>query len=263
MHRYERRFKESGGFFRYRYRENYYKSILNIAAAVFVDSKLGVQHVKESFPIIKSKIFILPYIAPDYIYSENTNEYLYSKSTKVPENYIFYPAQFWPHKNHINLLKSLLILRKRGENVNLILSGNKNREYWNLEKFVEKNGLVEQVKFMGHIPDLELIHLYKNALALVMPTFYGPTNIPPIEAILLGCPPIVSNIYAMGDQFENAALYFDPEDPNDIAEKIYLVLKNSDIRDTLIKKGEMIRKKFSQDRFRVDVEKMISELCEF
>jgi len=262
MHRYERRFKESGGFFRYRFRENYYKQILLSAKAAVVDSELGKKHVEESYKKINAKIFILPYIAPDYIYLPTSGNEPVLKDPPDYSNYLFYPAQFWPHKNHSNLLKAIKILKDKGIYVNLILSGSKNREYSNLIKYVKENQLTDRVKFKGYIPDSELILLYKNALALVMPTYYGPTNIPPIEAILLGCPPIVSNIYGMPEQFENAALYFNPDDPFEIAERIELVLLNSDYRIKLVEKGEFIKSKFSQERFCKDINRMLEVIFE-
>jgi glycosyltransferase involved in cell wall biosynthesis len=153
-------------------------------------------------------------------------------------------------------LNALKILKERGEIVDLVLSGTKDREYWKLKKYIEDNDLKNQVKFMGYIPDSEIIYLYRNALAMVMPTFFGPTNIPPIEAIWLGCPPIVSNIYGMPHQFENAAIYFNPEDPVEIADRIESV-KNDEYRNTIIKNGENIKMKFSQERFRNDINNIL------
>ena len=258
MHRYERRFKESGGFFNYRFRENFYKSLLISSKAVLVDSLLGEKQVRESFEKILTKIFILPFIGPDYIYSLALNEKISSTCTGSSQSYIFYPAQFWPHKNHINLLKALKILTDRGEIIDLILSGTKDREYRTLKEYVSNNNLIGQVKFSGYINDQELVDLYRNALALVMPTFYGPTNIPPIEAILLGCPPIVSNIYGMPDQFEDASLYFNPEDPVDIANRIESILLDNGLKSRIIKNGERIKHKFSQERFSNDIKNILN-----
>lgn len=258
MHRYERRFKESGGFFNYRFRESFYKSLLISSKAVLVDSLLGEKQVRESYEKISTKIFILPFIGPDYIYSLGLDEKNIPPGTESSKSYIFYPAQFWPHKNHINLLKALKILKDRGEIIDLILSGSMDREYRNLKEFVSNNNLVDQVKFSGYINDQELVDLYRNALALVMPTFYGPTNIPPIEAILLGCPPIVSNIYGMPDQFDDAALYFNPKDPEDIANKIESIFLDNELKHSIIKNGESLRQKFSQERFSDDIKNLLN-----
>lgn len=262
MHRYERRFKESGGFFIYRYRENYFKQLLIISQAVLVDSELGKEHVIESYEQIKADICVLPFIAPDYIYSGDEEKFIPSYVSEMSLKYIFYPALFWPHKNHYNLLKAIKLLKDRGTIVMVVFSGNKRLEYGRLKKFVKANDLENQVKFLGYIPEPEIIGLYKNALAMVMPTYYGPTNIPPIEAILSGCPPLVSNIYGMPTQFGDAALYFNPDDPVEIADKIESIVKQKDLRDNLITQGVKIRGQFSQERFQNDLKNVLEKFLD-
>jgi len=259
MHRYERPLMESNGVFGYGFRENLFKSLLISSKAILVDSSLGEQHVRESYENIKAKICKLPFIAPDYIYLQTSNKKEDLIKSVKPLKYIFYPAQFWIHKNHYNLLIALKILKDRGETIDLVLSGTKDRGYRKLFEFARKNNMINQVKFSGYINDQQLVDLYKNALALVMPTFYGPTNIPPIEAILLGCPPIVSKIYGMPEQFEDAAIYFDPQNPAEIADRIESVIVNEEYRKRVIKNGERIKVKFSQERFRNDIRNILQE----
>lgn len=260
MHRYERRFKESGSIFRFLFRENYYKKLLLSSIAVLVDSHLGEKQVLDSYKKVKAKIFALPYIAPDYIYSEVVSQQSLSNYPDSNGKYLFYPAVFWPHKNHINLIKAIKILKERGQLIKLLLGGKKQNEYTKLLQFVNDNGLEEQVKFLGYVPDVDIIHLYRNAFAMIMPTFYGPTNIPPIEAILLNCPPIVSNKYGMPEQFEDAALYFDPNSSLEIADAIESLLTNSKLRDEFLEKGEKIKGKFSQERFVSDFDYILRNL---
>lgn len=262
MHRYERPLMESSGVFGYGFREKFYKYLLISSKAILVDSALGEQHVRESYKNIKAKICILPFIAPDYIYSQTYNKKDKLITSVKPLKYIFYPAQFWIHKNHKNLLRALKILKDRGKIVNLVLSGTKDRGYKSLMKYVTQNNLADQVQFSGYIDDHQLIVLYKNALALVMPTLYGPTNIPPIEAILLDCPPIVSGIYGMPEQCEDAAIYFDPQNPYEIADRIESVIVNEEYRKSIIRNGERIKVKFSQERFRNDIRNILQELFE-
>ena len=68
----------------------------------------------------------------------------------------------------------------------------------------------EHLTVLGYVPDEELPALYRRARALVMPTFLGPTNIPPLEAFACDCPVAISGIYGMPEQLGDAALYFDP-----------------------------------------------------
>ena len=248
MHRYERKFKESGGLLIYNYRENYYRTLLKSASIVFVDSNLGKKQALESYRKVSASVNPLPYIAPDYIYNEKSTP---SESIKeyLNQKYIFYPAVFWSHKNHLNLLKAMNLLKNRGYDLKLLLGGKKRLEYNKLKNFVDYNNLESNVVFLGYISDNDMICLYKNALAMVMPTYFGPTNIPPIEAILLNCPPIVSNNYAMPEQYGNAALYFNPNEPEQIANAVELLLNDENLRMEIINNGSKIKDKFSQERF--------------
>lgn len=253
MHRYERHFKECGSFLRYHYRDNYYRMLLKLAIGVFVDSNLGKKQALESYSTVNSKIFILPFVAPDHVYDGNTDSNTISIRKQFEKKYLFYAAMFKPHKNHMNLLEAIKILKDRGYVIDLLLAGRKNHEYNNLYNYVLNNDLDEQVKFLGYVSDNDIANLYQNAFAMVMPTFLGPTNIPPIEAILLNCPPLVSNRYAMPEQFEDAALYFDPHSAVQIADTIELLLNDKNLRDNLINNGIKIRDKFSKKRFQADL----------
>ena len=103
------------------------------------------------------------------------------------EKYLLYPAKFWKHKNHINLLKAIYKLVKIDmmNDIKIYLTSSKNLEYKKIENFIKKKGLIKNVILTGYISNKKLAKLYTNARALVMPTFFGPTNIPPIEAFNL------------------------------------------------------------------------------
>jgi glycosyltransferase involved in cell wall biosynthesis len=86
-------------------------------------------------------------------------------------------------------------------------------------------------------------------LALTFVSLLGPTNIPPIEAMFLGCPVIVSNKYAMPEQVGNAGLLVNPLDPQDIANKIDMIYKDENKRRQLIAKGIIISNMWKQEDF--------------
>ena len=116
----------------------------------------------------------------------------------------------------------------------------------------------DNVIVLDYVSNEDLVNLYENAFCCVMPSFLGPTNIPQIESIALNCPVIVSDKYASREQMENAALYIDPNDPNDIAAKI-LSLKNINLRKDLIKKGGLVLKKLGNNKFKESLTKIIYE----
>ena len=97
--------------------------------------------------------------------------------------------------------------------------------------------------FKGHIKNKDMRGFYIRARAMVFPSFFGPTNIPPLEAISLNCIPLVSNIYGMNEQLGDCVLYFDPHNYVDIANKIIEIWKDDKIYDlyqTRIKKNNRL-----------------------
>ena len=103
MHRYERQFPEAGSQNEYNSREKHYSRMCNKATGILVDSKLGKQQLIESYNVPSSKVHVLPFIAPKYIYEATKSVML---KYNLPKKYLFYPAQFWEHKNHKALVRA-------------------------------------------------------------------------------------------------------------------------------------------------------------
>jgi glycosyltransferase involved in cell wall biosynthesis len=102
---------------------------------------------------------------------------------------------------------------------------------------VEELSLGEQVRFLGYVPDEDLFPLYGLALALVMPTFFGPTNIPNLEAWSLGCPLITSDVRGLHEYVGDAGVLVDPRDDRSIAEGIWRVHADPELRLRLAERG--------------------------
>jgi glycosyltransferase involved in cell wall biosynthesis len=234
MHRYEGRFPEVGAPAEYDGRERLFSRHVRHAAAVLVDSRVGKQHVIESYGADEDKVHILPYI-PSRMLSADFRRPVGLPDDVVP--FVFYPAQFWPHKNHVAIVQALALL---GDALPLhcVFTGSTDKAgYSVVAEAVKQAGLEQRVHILGYVEECEISWLYKNAFALVMPTFFGPTNIPPLEAFKYGCPAIVSRIYGMPDQLGDAALYFDPQRPEEIAEELRRLALSPDLRNELINKG--------------------------
>ena len=142
---------------------------------------------------------------------------IYTSSLELPDKYIFYPAVFFPHKNHKNLILAAKKLKDRDIMVKLVFTGQENEYRRKIKKLVDQNDMTDQVIFIGRISDNDMLYAYRNARAMVMPTLEGPTNIPPLEAMLLGCPVAVSRIGAMPEQVGTDGLTFDPKDVDEIS----------------------------------------------
>lgn len=193
----------------------------------------------------KEKVDYILLIPPGYVYEykdmakEEAETLL--KKYNLPEKYLFYPAQFFPHKNHLRLIESLRQLKeKHQEKVNLVLSGNPKtnpENYQKIKDLIAKHKLEDQVFFLGYVEDKEMVALYKKAVAIVFPTFAGPTNIPPLEGMLLGTPVLISDLFDMPKQVGDAGIVFDPRSVDDMVEKIVKVWKNEPLRNQMIEKG--------------------------
>ncbi len=101
-----------------------------------------------------------------------------------------------------------------------MLTGSQKNAYPAVVTMVRDLGLVDDVLFLGYVPDADIPELYRRARALVSPGYFGPTSIPPLEAFIVGCPVAASDVYATREQLGDAALLFEPEAVDQIADCI-------------------------------------------
>jgi len=140
------------------------------------------------------------------------------KKYGIDPGYLFYPAQFWSHKNHATILLAMRLLRDQGEKHTLVLCGSDPGARAAFEALVAQHGLGDSVCMLGFVPSAELGALYRGANALVMATYFGPTNLPPLEAWAVGTPVIYPEAFKA--QADDAAVLFDYDDPASLAKAI-------------------------------------------
>lgn len=256
MHRYEGRFPEvkSG----YEARELVFSSLAKYAWCVLTDSKLGRQQFIESYgKYIREKrthIVSLPFVAPKHI-TDCKEEYI-----DTPGRYIFYPAQFWLHKNHMNLVRAINILVEDIPDIYLILVGSEKNGMKRIKQYIVEHGLTDHVMVKGFVSDGNLAYLYRHAVGMVMPSYFGPTNIPPLEAMALGCPVAVSDKYGMPEQVGDAGLLFNPDSPEEIAECIRKIWTDEKLRREMARKGYRRIEKWNVEAFNRRFRKMIEKI---
>lgn len=248
MHRYERRFPEVSAMGRYYIRERHFRDMCKWSKAVLVDSEYGKGQVQESYQLDPQKIFPLPYVRPQYIYDSRPSPD-FDKKYNLPNKFIFYPAQFWRHKNHIRLLRAIAKLKQCQGDIALVLVGSNKNGYQDAIQAIDQLGLKERVRILGYVPDEDIAELYRRARALVMPTFFGPTNIPPLEAFVLGCPVAISDIYGVREQVKDAALLFNPESVEEITEVIHKLWIDDALCAHLAESGKKRAQEWGQEDF--------------
>ena len=261
MHLYEPRFAEVKK--RRNSRERYNRKVCRGASIILADSEVGRRQIVESYGAdvknLAEKVKTLPFIPADYIYTADKLE----KPAEVGfEKYIFYPAQFWSHKNHYNLLLAISRLKDEGININLVCAGSEKNASEDVKKLIREKKLEDQIRILGYVTNDEIIALYQHARALVMPTFFGPTNIPPLEAFVLGCPVAISDIYGIPEQVGDAALLFNPESVQEIAESIKQLWMDDTLCEQLVERGKKRSRLWGQQRYADTLARYIDELWE-
>jgi len=263
MHRYEPSFPEVGAWGRAKRRDRHYRDLGRYSRGILVDSEIGKKQAIESYGIPPGRLHVLPYVAPVYVDSVSGCDL--PKGINLPRKYIFYPAQFWRHKNHGRLIEAVARLKPGLPDLRLVLAGSRKNGYKDVLELCRRKGVEEAVIFLGYVPEILIPGLYSHARALVFPTFFGPTNIPPLEAFAMGCPVACSNVYGMPDQLGDAALMFSPTSVDEIAAAIERVWTDDQLCARLAEKGRARsaawgRTQF-QAQFRVILGTILAQSC--
>lgn len=253
MHRYHPEFAEYA-FPAGVMRDAAYRRSCGKAAMIVADSEMSRNDLNRFYGLAENRIRVVPFSVSRHIVDNKgltiRDAGAALKKFALPEEFVFYPAQFWEQKNHSRLLRAIASIRnKYGITVPLVLAGSKREGYTATMRLADELGLRDSVFHPGFVSDLELVALYKKSKALVYPSLIGPTNIPPLEAMVLGTPVICSNLFAMPEQIGEAGLLFDPMNVEELASKIYAVWSDADLRRELAAKGLERGARFLPDTF--------------
>ncbi len=192
-----------------------------------------------------------------------------SKSTNlldhIPSNYILYVGNIKKHKNIVGLINAFEMISKKHQDLYLVLIGKKDKFISgniNIEEILKEKGIYSKIIFTGILTDEKLVCLYKNAKLLVLPSFYEGFGLPPLEAMANNCPVILSDIEVFREIYKDSTIYCNPHNPENIAEKISLLLENKNIREQFIEKGKQKVKEFSIENIKQNYLKYLKPLQE-
>jgi len=222
----------------FEFRDALCKNVLPRAQSIIVDSEFSKKNISERYSIQKSRLHVIPFepsFGVKYFKNiKNSN----SKFSINKNSYIFYPAQFWAHKNHTYLIDGVLSLEKDyGYKINIIFTGSDKGNLNYIKDYVRQKKISKRVDFLGFVSDEKVIEIYKNSLALVMPSYFGPTNIPPLEAFHLGVPLIYSDNYDNKKIIGDAGLAVDLNNEKSLSFELYRLITDSKLRSIIINKG--------------------------
>lgn len=229
-------FPEVNNFREFENRELLYNYAPKKAIAVITDSELGRENCIRRYTLDADRVFAASFL-PSLNISKTKFIDIREKYNIIGE-YIFYPAQFWSHKNHIYIIDAISDLKREGVLLHVVFSGSDKGNLQYVLDYAKKMNVYDLVKYIGFAPNEEIFYLYKQSLALVMPSYFGPTNIPPLEAFAIGTPVIYSNLLGLREQVADAALLCDLRNPKSLVEHLKTLMNNPDKRIELIRKGQ-------------------------
>jgi len=165
---------------------------------------------------------------------------------KIDRTYFLYIGNWRPRKNLPGLIKAFKLFKEWSDlDYLLVIAGRIDKRFLDLEKEIEKNQLEGRVILTGFISQKEKTALYKNAKALVFPSFYEGFGLPVLEAQSLGIPVLTSNTSSLPEVAGEGALYVNPYRIEEIAQGMERICKDENLRQQLIQKGFENIKRFS------------------
>jgi glycosyltransferase involved in cell wall biosynthesis len=253
-------------------RDRFYRLATQSAIFTLVDSETGRDQAVSFYGtagLSPDRVRILPYVpAPEILPPTADERRRIRAAHRLPERFFFYPAQFWPHKNHERIVLALSSLQSRGiRDVHLVFCGS-NQGTLRAESFqkvmtsARQGGVEGRIHYLGYVPNRDLAALYAEAAGLVMPTFFGPTNIPVLEAWTLGCPVITSDIAGIREQVGDAALLVDPTSIESIAGALSRIVSEPGLSQELAHRGKARLSLFTPRHFSERLRSIVSDACD-
>lgn len=253
-------------------REYLYRNACKYATLLIAESEVGKEDILKYYGhlITEDRIRILPPFPPRPTRPPATEAGMAQVKAKykLPERFFFYPAQFWSHKNHDAIIRALRIARDAtGEVLRVVFCGSytgthRAHVFENVRQLISQQEIAGQVYYLGFVPDDDMEALYRLSSGLVMPTYFGPSNLPPLEAWQYGCPVITSDIRGIREQTGDAGLLVDPANPEALARAMVTLHRDEALQQQLVARGRARIKAYPWPDYVQRVEQILDEALE-
>jgi glycosyltransferase involved in cell wall biosynthesis len=231
-------------------RERIYRTHCERAQMVLAMTSWGKRDLIAHYGLPDEKVRVVPWGSVLWEYPRPSPADLkrLRDTLSLPDRFLLYPAQTWPHKNHETLLEALAVIRQReGLAVPVVCPGKRNRHFERIEPRMRELGLAETTLFPGFVTPRELRGLYELATALVFPSRFEGWGLPVCEAFSARLPVASSSATSLPDLVGDAGLLFDPDDPEEIAQSVLRLWRDPTLRRMLVERGRARDEQFSFD----------------
>jgi glycosyltransferase involved in cell wall biosynthesis len=234
-----------------RRREITYAAFCERAERIVAASSWTRADLVKSMGIAEEKIIVIP-VAQDpgsYPVPSTADLAAARVAFKLPDRFLLYPAQTWPHKNHIRLVEAIAHLRDaQSVSINLVFTGYQNDHFREIRGLVERLALSDQIRFLGYVTPMQLQALYRLAVGMIFPSLFEGWGIPIVEAFQAGTAVACSSATSLPSMVADAALVFDPTDVPSIASAAERLWSDEPLRRQLRERGAERARLFDPER---------------
>ena len=236
---------------------------LQKAAKIIIPSKWVKKEVIKRYGVSEDKLRVVYEGANDKFTGMAKGQNKKSKilkKYKIQKPYFIYVGSAYPHKNLRNLIFAIKLINS---SINLVIVCSRDVFLQRFKKQIIQANVDKYINLVGFIPDDDLKILYQNAVAFITPSLMEGFGLPGIEAMASGCPVIASKKAALPEIYGQAAHYFNPENLDEIRDKMVEILKLSvNKRRKIIQKGIKQARKYSWQRCARETLKIYGEVTD-
>jgi glycosyltransferase involved in cell wall biosynthesis len=221
-------------------REVTYRAFCAQAHTVVMMTHWGQEDLTTRYDLPRTKVCVVPGASVLDAYPEPTRADLDATRARLalPDQFAFYPAQTFPHKNHLALLEALSVARDRmGITIPLVASGYQNAFFARIARRTSELRLESHVRFVGFVSPVELRALYRMARCMVFPSSFEGWGLPVVEAFQEGTPVACADATSLPEVAGDAALLFPADSPSEMAEALVRLWRDDGLRARLTSRG--------------------------
>ncbi len=232
-------------------KRNYLRSVLSLstrrARRIAVPSEFTRGRVVDRLGVDPGRVDVVPWSAPvPSAPPEGARELV--AALGVGERFLLYPAVTYPHKNHLTLLEAFDELAADDPDIELVLCGGAAQSEEAVRAHIMRSPAALRIHRVGRVPAPTLEALYRSAVAMVWPSTYEGFGLPPLEAMVRGCPVVASDIPALSEVVGDAALVVEPTDVAAWTDAMRIVTTDAARRLELCEAGRVRAGVFSPER---------------
>jgi glycosyltransferase involved in cell wall biosynthesis len=244
------------------WRHQVYAQLIGRARRVICESDHVKNDIMRFFGVPAQRAAVITAPPMRQFFAEESAEHLQATRLRLqlPEKFLFYPAQFWVHKNHLRLIEAFREVATQVPDLRLVLTGKKRDQYQAVMDKIAESGLSGKVVHLGYVAQEDLQAIYRLATALVMPSLFESVSIPVYEAFQAGTPVVASGILAIPEQVGDAGLLFDPISVSSIRDAILKIVSNPVEARQLGQRGRERMLAMTPERYGAQLQNLLLEL---